>query len=470
MFDYDDKNRKGKLICEEDILTYIRNHFSVKNKGADFANRSYKAKLSNRKLPSRIYAIQESGNFNFGIHGEILNFLRDEQIIDISSTESFDKRLKCGFTSEIVSDTLTYELRDYQAECIQTCVQSGYGTVVSATGSGKSLMQAYLLENWKLINGSLNALIIVPGVGLVNQLCSDFEEYGVTFSYSPWTGKHEKQDTEVIIVNTELLCSRFYDHKDLLTVDILLRDECHGNKAQNEMTKIIQKVKTPNKFGFTGTLPKENIDRWKILGAFGPIIFEKSSKELIDEKFLTNVEVKVLKLNHTRPMRFPYKREVAYLEQSEARNNFISTIAKKLSKNVLILVNHIEHAEMLFDTFRGALKQVFYITGEMPVEERERIIELMENNDDIVCIAISKIFSTGINVKNLHYVMFTFGGKSFVRTIQSIGRGLRLHESKDKLIIFDFYDNSRYSTEHFEERKIFYDDEQIPWKQTEIVL
>lgn len=470
IFDYDERNRKGKLICDDEILTYIRNHFSVKNKGAEFANRSFKAKLSKQKIPDRIYAIQPSGNFDFGIYDEINNFLISEQLTEVTLTDNFVNNMKCGFDAEMVTDTLKYALRDYQAECIGKCLESGRGTVVSATGSGKSLMQAYLLENWKLIKGSLNAIIIVPGVSLVKQLCGDFEEYNVSFSFSPWTGQHEKQDTEVIIVNTELLCARFHDHKELLTVDILLRDECHGNKAQNEMTKIIQKVKTSNKFGFTGTLPKENIDRWKILGAFGPVIFEKSSKELIDEKFLTNVEVKVLKLNHNPKLRFGYKRELEYLEQSEERNRLITTIAKKLSNNVLILVNHIEHGNLLFDALRGSTKKVFYITGEMPVEERERITDLMETTNDIVVIAISKIFSVGINVKNLHYVMFTFGGKSFVRTIQSIGRGLRLHESKDKLIIFDFYDNSKYSTDHFEERKIFYDDEQIPWKETEIIL
>jgi superfamily II DNA or RNA helicase len=110
------------------------------------------------------------------------------------------------------------------------------------------------------------------------------------------------------------------------------------------------------------------------------------------------------------------------------------------------------------------------VHGDVPVEERERIKEIMENNNDVVTIAMSSIFSTGINIKNLHYIIFAAGGKSFIRIVQSIGRGLRLHEEKLRLVIFDLYDNFKFSTEHVEERKKFYDEEQINWKETSITI
>jgi superfamily II DNA or RNA helicase len=94
----------------------------------------------------------------------------------------------------------------------------------------------------------------------------------------------------------------------------------------------------------------------------------------------------------------------------------------------------------------------------------------MEQQTNIICIAMASIFSTGINVKNLHYILFVSGGKSFIRTIQSIGRGLRLHKSKNKLVLLDFYDNMKYSSDHIEFRKEFYDDQQLDWKETEIFL
>lgn len=469
-FDYDEKKRKGKLVCDSDILSYIRNHFSVKNKNSEFANKSLKMKGSSRKVPDRQYAITAAGNFDVGLYEEIQKFLISEQIMEVEFTDSLKEITESGCPFKIDSTCLKYDLRDYQIVCVQECINRGFGTIVSATGSGKSLMQAYLLENWKLTTGSLKCLLIVPGVGLVNQLCKDFEEYGVSFSFSPWTGNHTKQDTEVIIANTEILTSQFFDFEDLLTVDIVLRDECHGSKSKNEITKIVQKIKTINKFGFTGTLPKENIDKWKILGLFGPIIFEKSSKELRDDKFLANTEVKVLKLIHRGRNRMNYKAQVEFLEESPERNELIYKIGSKLKKNTLILVNHLEHGHSLYDLLKKSEKQVYFIYGEMPVEERQKIIDLMEVRDDIVCIAMSAIFAIGINVKNLHYVMFTFGGKSFIRTIQSIGRGIRLHDSKEKLVIFDLYDNMKYSEEHFEERRVFYEEEEHPYTITEIKI
>lgn len=469
-FDYDEKKRKGKLVCDSEILSFIRNHFSVKDGNAAFANKSLKMKGSSRKVPERQYAILASGNFDLGLYEEIQKFLVSEQITEVEQTETFKELVECGCPFKIKTTGLKYDLRDYQIDCVQECINRGFGTIVSATGSGKSLMQAYLLENWKLTTGSLKCLLIVPGVGLVNQLCKDFEEYGVSFSFSPWTGNHPKQDTDVVIANTEILTSQFFEFADLLNVDLVLRDECHGSKSKNEITKIVQKIKTINKYGFTGTLPKENIDRWKILGLFGPIIFEKSSKELRDENFLTNTEVKVLKLIHRTKNRMKYKDQVDFLEQSPERNELIYKIGSKLKKNTLILVNHLEHGHALYDLLKKSDKQVYFIYGEMPVEDRQKIIDLMEVRDDIVCIAMSAIFAIGINVKNLHYVMFTFGGKSFIRTIQSIGRGIRLHDTKQKLVIFDLYDNMNYSEEHFEERRTFYEDEKHPYTITEIKI
>jgi len=478
LFDYDEKKRKGKLVCDNDILSFIRDHFSVKSASAGFANRKLKMQGSTQKIPERQYCIQPTGNFDFGIYNEIRKFLISEQITEITFTENFKKNLKVGFESETISDTLKYPLRDYQKETVTRCLKFGRGTIVLATGAGKSLVQASLLENIKRINGNLKCLLIVPGTGLVHQLIKDFTEYEVTFSYSGFTGEMDTkgnktsplQDTEVVICNTENLCSQFGNYKELIDIDFVLTDECHKTKFGNEMSKIISKIKTPNKFGFTGTLPKESIDWWKIIGTFGPIIHEKNSKELRDEKFLTNTSVKIIKLVHPTTPKFGYKREVEYLEELPERNGIIAKLAIKLKNNTLVIVNHIAHGEELLEFFASSGKQVFFISGAVPVEERQRIIDLMETNNDVVVIAIAAIFSTGINVKNLHYVMFTFGGKAFIRTIQSIGRGIRLHDTKEKLVIFDICDNMKYSMEHVEERKIFYDDEQHPWTETEIKI
>jgi superfamily II DNA or RNA helicase len=468
-FDYDKSYRRGKLICDETILTFIRNHFSESNPSASFANKKLRQTGSSQRIPERNFAIQKNGSFDMGMYEEIRNFLRSENIIDIECTENFNKILLCGFGDVEVLDGLHHSLRDYQMETVQRCLKLGRGTIVVATGGGKSLIQASLIENWKLLNGSVKCLVIVPGTSLVSQLLKDFEEYKVSFTYSGWTGSMEKQDTEVIIVNTELLCSQFGNFKELINVDLLLRDECHGTKVQNKVTKIIGKIKTPNKFGFTGTLPKEKIEAWKILGIFGEVIYEKNSKDLRDQKYLTDVQVIILKLNHQYIPK-GYKQELMVIQKDQNRHKFIRKIIDKLNQNVLILINRLEHGDNLSEFLQFNHKETYFVHGGIPVEERAEIIQKMETQSNIICNAMSSIFSTGINIKNIHYIVFVAGGKSFIRTVQSIGRGLRLHSTKQKLIIFDIYDNFKFSTAHADERKKFYDEEQIQWREIEISI
>ena len=467
--DYDTSYRKGRLICDQSILTHIRNQFSVKNTGATFANKKLKMQGSNRRVPERHYAITPTGMFDIGLYDEIRNFLRDENITEIINTSSFDEILNCGFNGVKVSDTLHFPLRDYQNEVVSKCLECGRGTVLVATGGGKSLIQASILENWKLLNGSLKCLLIVPGTGLVSQLLKDFKEYKVSFTYSGWTGDMSKQDTEVIIVNTELLCSQFGNFKELVDIDLVFRDECHGTKTQNQVTKIISKIKTHNKFGFTGTMPKDKINEWKIIGTFGHIIYEKTSKELRDDKYLSNALIRVIRINHPNKIK-GYKQELQFIQTDEGRHKVIKRLVSKVDKNVLILVNRLEHGNNLYEFLQLPNKEVYFVHGGISVEERVEIIERMEKQDNIICIAMSSIFSTGINIKNLHYVVFTSGGKSFIRIVQSIGRGLRLHDSKERFVLFDIYDNFKFSMEHAEIRKQFYDEEQIPWKEVELNL
>ena len=113
-------------------------------------------------------------------------------------------------------------------------------------------------------------------------------------------------------------------------------------------------------------------------------------------------------------------------------------------------------------------EKIFFIRGEVEVEERERIKSIIEADNDVVVVAISKIFSTGINVKNLHYIVFAGGGKAKIKTVQSIGRGLRLHINKDKLIIFDISDQLYYGIQHTSKRKQIYEKEKIQYNTTDI--
>ena len=135
------------------------------------------------------------------------------------------------------------------------------------------------------------------------------------------------------------------------------------------------------------------------------------------------------------------------------------------------MVDRIEHGEILKQqcSIQSPEKTVYFIQGSVDVDDRETIRQLMESQNNVICIAMAAIFSTGINIKNIHYIMFASGGKSKIRIIQSIGRGLRLHENKQKLTILDIADRLLYSEKHLSKRVLLYKSEKIKYEIKEIV-
>ena len=127
------------------------------------------------------------------------------------------------------------------------------------------------------------------------------------------------------------------------------------------------------------------------------------------------------------------------------------------------MVDYIEHGEKLYSILKKANpdKKVYFIRGDVDVKDRDKVKAVMENKQNVICIAISKIFSTGVNIKNLHYIVFASGGKAKVKLIQSIGRGLRWHKDKKDVIIIDIADNLMYGTKHYMKRKKIYKGENI---------
>lgn len=468
-FDYIESQRKGRIVCDEGTLSLIRSHFSVKNDAAKYA------KQWGKQVASRIYAITPTGLFDFGLYLEIRKFLIDSTLTDVEYTNAFTDRLRSGVSDLELSDELAHPLREYQSDTIKKGLKLGQGTIVIGTGGGKSLITASLIENYLRHHSGQNkkCLIVVPGISLVDQLDNDFADYGVTFDYSTWTAKNKKgkSDTSVVITNSENLLAKFGDNPSLTDIDLLIVDEVHTITSKNKISKIISKFKTPNRFGFTGTLPKHLPDRWKVIGTFGPVIYEKNSKELRDEGFLSNVSVKMVKLLHGKVKNMQFNEELEFVYNSDKRNEVIQKLAAKLKGNTLVLVNHLEHGRNLRDILGQVEGKVtHFIEGETALEDRGNIIASISENSNLIIVAMSKIFATGINAPNIHNLLFVAGGKAFIRTVQGIGRGLRLHPSKTKLTIVDIYDSLKYSERHAELRKEIYDDEQIAWSLAEISI
>jgi len=470
-FEWDSGRRQGLIKCES--LNQIREHFSVKNDAAKFARR-----FGGRFIPARKYTITPAGRFDAGLYKDILQFVTDNNVEDeINYTDTFKQHIKPGYDKHTPLQ-LNLKLRDYQEDIVNRCLKVGRGTVILATAGGKTLTMASLLESiyQQYDKNDFKAVIMVPDRGLVEQTYSDLEEYGVNFSVSKWTGDDDLDlSTNVVICNLGILQSSKSDTSWVHHVDLCIIDEVHKVRQGNKINKIINKIHTPHRFGFTGTMPEELMDQWNIIGKIGPVLYEKNSAALREENYIAQVKAQIIDLKYeTQPkyVLYPsepltptkrYKREIDFIINSDFRNNIISKLSEKFDKNSLILIDYIEHGEILFDCVQRRCKdkKVYFIRGNVAVEDRDKIRQLMETSDDIVIIAISKIFSTGINIKNLHYIVFAGGGKAKIKTIQSIGRGLRLHKTKQQLIILDIGDDLMYGRQHLQKRIEHYDREKI---------
>lgn len=465
-----DIDKQGQAVIRGDFFEQIREHFSVINETAVFQRRHNKKFKQNR-----IYAVTPTGRCDVGLIPEITKFLvassyaskitcSDKLIQSIKPSKNWSK----NYTIDPYE--LKLPLRDYQGQIVQKCLTVGRGTVILATSGGKTLTIASLISRISTFGYSkFKGLVIVPDRGLVEQTYNDFTEYGVPFSMSKWTGDDELDlSTDIVIANLSIIHKTKTDISWLKYVDILVVDEVHKIRKQNKVNKILKKIITPHKFGFTGTMPDDKIDQWNIIGKIGPVLFEKNSYELRLQGYVTNAQVLKLELIHrvklySSPETSSYRQELDYLIESRFRNTTIAKIANNSTNNILIMVDYIKHGENLLNVCKEICKdkQVYFIQGEVDVDERERVKQLVEQNTNIIVIAISKIFSTGINIKNLHYIVFASGGKAKIKIIQSIGRGLRLHESKKKLIIVDVFDNLKYSTAHSYKRDALYERERI---------
>jgi superfamily II DNA or RNA helicase len=307
---------------------------------------------------------------------------------------------------------------------------------------------------------------------LVEQTSADFTSYGLE-NVTKWSGDNQPDfDASIIVAGTQILLSEKTDLSILNDVKILIIDETHGLRKGNEINKIFNLIQTNYRFGFTGTMPTSLIDQWNIIGKTGPIVFEQKTQNLKQQNYVSNFKITILKIKHNELPRFAvnsltpasaYNQEIDFLINHIRRNEIISKLASRLDKNTIIMVDRIDHGISLEANLKQICqevkKDVYFIRGSTDIEEREQIRKLMEIKNNIVVVAISKIFSTGINIPNLHNIIFASAGKAKIKIMQSIGRALRLHPTKTLAHIFDVADNTKYGKIHVEERIKLYNTE-----------
>lgn len=499
---YKKKNR-AKLDTSHVLFDVIREHFSFHNDEATFS--------SSGNIPKRVYVIGKNGEFETGNLLEIKNYIIKEHQIDVNISQRVKDDLIRTIQADIKTvpeldnpDTFLKE-RDYQPLSIKKALKLGRGVFDIGTGGGKTYIMATLLESIYAIDPDFKCMLVVPNISLKNQTYSDFKAYKCSFTYDKWDSSGIDESCNVYIVNTGFLqkdregevektingkikavkrkISKYQDIKHIIKdIKILIYDEVHlfHNKKSNKSSTLLRRIDYDHLFGFTGSLNTKTFSKYKIVGFFGPVIFNKTTKELRDEGYLAEAEIKMMKFHHQNPHEIytfekgqdklkNYTSECNHVFESEFRNRKIEKLVGKLNGNVLILVERIRQGELLQEICESIPNRtVYFINGDMSVDERDRIKQELEDNDDIICIAMSKIFHIGISINNIPYLIFSYLGKAWAKTVQSVGRGLRLHENKDKLVIFDLYDNLIYSEDHANQRMELYYEQQIEFKEHDI--
>lgn len=473
-FDYDTSRKKGIIVS--DYLSNIREYFSVEDRQQVFKRRY----AIGYRPQTRQYAITPQGRFEPRLVFSILEFLQKQDIqFNIEVTDKFRDVITIPVLKEELVK-LNLSPRDYQEESVMSAIKNKSGVIVLPTSAGKTLVIALLVKSIQAQH-DCKTLILVPDIQLVAQTYSDFIEYGISEDeITKWTGSIEpNKDAKIVISNAQILLSEKQDLSLLKDIKLLVIDEVHKLKYGNKINKVVEQIPALFRYGLTGTLPDNKIDQWNIFGKIGKVIYFKQSIDLREQKYISQVHVAALKLTYKNTPQFTissmvnptagYEEEITWLQTNQFRNSIITKLVNKADKNTLIMVDRIAHGEELLRVLQANTnKEVHFVHGAVEIEEREMIRKLMEEQDNVACIAISKIFSTGINIKNLHNIIFAAIGKARIKIIQSIGRSLRKHSSKKLATIFDIWDNLRYGNKHMVERLALYDREEIPYSVTEL--
>ena len=358
--------------------------------------------------------------------------------------------------------------RKYQIEGVYGALKHNRKLLISPTASGKSLM-IYSLVRYYVDKGQ-KILLVVPTTSLVEQMYKDFLDYGWnadSYCHRIYSGREKTNDAPVTITTWQSIYK--LDRSFFEDFNVVIGDEAHLFKSKSLISIMTKLHHAKYRFGFTGTLDGTQTHKWVLEGLFGPSYKVTRTSELMQQGHLSKLDINCLVLKHT-PRKFEtYNDEIEYLISHSQRNKFITNLTLDLKGNTLVLFSRVAaHGEPLFEMinkFKGGDRKVFFVHGGVDTEDREQVREITERESNAIIVASYGTFSTGINIKNLHNVIFASPSKSRVRNLQSIGRVLRKGKNKTKAILYDIGDdcthNSRknYTLNHLIERIKIYNEE-----------
>lgn len=379
------------------------------------------------------------------------------------------------------------EIRDYQVEAVKHAINTGRALLLSPTASGKSLIIYNLIRYHQHLNRK--QLIIVPTTSLVEQMYGDFQDYATANDWSVSENCHriyggkEKSNEYPVTISTWQSIYKFpkswFDK-----FDVIYGDEAHLFKAKSLTTILDKCVNAKYRIGTTGTLDGSKTHKLVLEGIFGQVKKVITTKKLMESKQVADLKIIAMVLDYPEVDRktvkgMSYQEEMDWLVSNHKRNLVIRNLSTTQKGNTLVLFQFVEkHGKVLHDmiTKKCTGRKIFFVFGGTDTETREQIRSITEKEEDAIIIASYGTFSTGINIRNLHNIVFASPSKSRIRNLQSIGRGLRKGDNKVSCNLFDIGDDlqwkskKNYTLNHMVERIKIYNEENFNYKLVRVPI
>ena len=472
-----------KIHAEPHIYYELSDQFTFDIPNAKFSP-AYKKKYWDGKI--RLFNTQK-GEIYVGLLDRIIQFCKDhEYTYEFIDSEYYGLPFEVNemISLEGVKDYMNaiskYKPREYQIDGVYDALKHNRKLLISPTASGKSLMIYSIVRYY--VGNKKNILIVVPTTSLVEQMYKDFADYGWnvgSFCHKVYAGKERETDSQVIITTWQSIYK--LPRKYFERFSVVIGDEAHQFKSKSLISIMTKLDGAKYRFGFTGTLDGSETHKWVLEGLFGPSYKIIKTDELMKKGHLAKLDINVLLLKHP-PNKFEnFEEEVQYIIGHDRRNNFIKNLALDLKGNTLILFARVEkHGEPLYNLINNSNiienRNVFFIHGGVDTEDREKVRAITEQENNAIIVASYGTFSTGINIKNLHNIIFASPSKSRIRNLQSIGRVLRKGNQKTRATLYDIADDisyksrKNYTLNHLIERIKIYNEENFDYDIVNIPL
>jgi len=460
-----------KINTEPHIEYELRDHFKFEVPGAKFMPQYRK-----RNWNGEIHLFDmRSKQIYVGLLDKIVSFCEQYNYTYKFEDNKFYGQpfeVNEGISYEGVKDYMqsicSHNPRQYQVEGVYDALRHNRKLLISPTASGKSLM-IYSLVRYYVDKGQ-KILLVVPTTSLVEQMYKDFQDYGwdaESYCHRIYSGKEKTNEHSVTITTWQSVYK--LERSFFEEYSVIIGDEAHLFKSKSLIDIMTKLHHAKYRFGFTGTLDGTQTHKWVLEGLFGPSYKVTKTDELMKQGHLSQLDIQCLVLKHLPKIFETYEDEIQYLISHEQRNKFITNLTLDLKGNTLVLFSRVEaHGAILYEKINNNKRndrKVFFIHGGVDTEEREMVREITERENNAIIVASYGTFSTGINIKNLHNVIFASPSKSRIRNLQSIGRVLRKGKNKTKAVLYDISDDctyksrKNYTLNHLIERIKIYNEE-----------